>query len=60
MDYRAQFFAPVKHFAGQYFNTYFFNLSVIWICTLFLYSILYLDLLRMLLDSFSKLNFMKK
>lgn len=59
-DYRAQFFAPVKHFAGMYYDSYFFNLTIIWISTLFLYVVLYLDLLRKLLDSAGKLNFMKK
>ncbi|MCU0430454.1 MAG: ATP-binding cassette domain-containing protein [Cytophagaceae bacterium] len=59
-DYRAHFFAPVKQFAGIYFNTYYFNVSVIWISTLLLYLVLYFDWLRKLLDFLGKLNFLKK
>ncbi len=60
LDYRAQFFAPKKHFAGVYFNTYFFNLIIIWIMTLFLYLMLYFEALRKGLDSLGKIKFSKK
>jgi ABC transport system ATP-binding/permease protein len=48
VDYRAHFFAPMKHFMGRYFDTYKFNTSVIWIMTIFLYISLYFDWLSKL------------
>ncbi|MDH5365518.1 MAG: ATP-binding cassette domain-containing protein [Cyclobacteriaceae bacterium] len=60
LDYRTHFFAPVKHIGGQYFDTYGFNLSVIWIMTLVFYITLYFELLRKFLSSFEKFNFFKK
>ncbi len=59
LDYRAQFFAPTKHFAGIYFDTYVFNLIVVWFMTLFLYVMLYFEALRKGLNSLSKIKFGK-
>lgn len=55
-DYRAQFFAPVKHFGGNYYDTFKFNIIVIWLAGIFLYILLYLDLLRKLLKVFGKIS----
>jgi ABC-type multidrug transport system ATPase subunit/uncharacterized tellurite resistance protein B-like protein len=46
LDFRSHFFAPRKHFLGNYFDTYWFNMTVIWILTLLFYVSLYYDLLR--------------
>lgn len=54
LDYRAHFFAPQKHFFGQYFDTYFFNLIVIWLMSAFLYVMLYTEALRKALNLFSR------
>ncbi len=45
VNYRTHFFAPVKSFANMMFNTYYFNLAVIWMMTLALFITLYYDLL---------------
>ena len=45
-DFRAPFYSPKKHFAGLYFDTLWFNISVIWLMTIVLYITLYFDVLR--------------
>ena len=55
-DYRAHFFAPVKHFAGNYYDTFKFNIIVIWLAGVFLYGLLYFDILRKLLNVFGKIS----
>ena len=45
-DYRTHFFAPQKNLLGTMVSTYWFNLLVIWIMTLVLYSTLYVDALK--------------
>jgi len=48
--FRSHFFAPRKYFAGQYWNTYWFNLVFVWVLTLFFYVTLYFNALKKLLD----------
>ena len=48
LDYSAHFYAPKKFFLGRYFETYNFNLFVIWIMTLLLYITLYFNLFKKL------------
>lgn len=48
LDYDANFYQPVKHFAGRKFDTLWFNLTVVWIMTAILGIVLYFDLLRRL------------
>ena len=55
-DFRAQFYVAEKHFLGSYFNTFSFNLAVIWSMTILLMITLYFDLLRKLLKFFSSLS----
>jgi ABC-type multidrug transport system ATPase subunit len=43
LDYRAHFFAPQKHFFGQYFDTFWFNIAVIWLMAGLLYLLLYAE-----------------
>lgn len=47
-DFRAVFYAPTKHFLGRLYDTFYFNLTVIWIMTLVLFLTLYFDLLKKL------------
>ena len=54
LDYRAHFFAPQKHFFGQYFDTYYFNIVVIWLMCAFLYVLLYAEGLRKFMNVFSR------
>lgn len=47
-DFRSHFLAPRKYFAGHYFDTYYFNLAVIWSMSIVLYIMLYYEALRKL------------
>ncbi len=49
-SFRAHFYAPQKHFMGIFFDTFWFNMVVVWTMTIFLYITLYYDLLKRLLD----------
>ncbi len=56
LDYRTHFFAPKKHLFGSYFDTYWFNVTVIWIMTLLLYVALYFELLNRIIALFEKMG----
>ncbi len=43
---RAHFFAPKKRVGNHSFDTFWFNLAIIWLSTLFFYTTLVFDLLR--------------
>lgn len=45
-DFRGNFYIPTKYFLGKTFDTFYFNISMIWVMSLILYLTLYLDLLR--------------
>jgi len=45
-DFRDNFYIPVKYFAGQKFDTLYFNLTVIWLMTITLYVALYFEFLK--------------
>ena len=59
LDYRTHFFAPRKHLFGTYFNTYYFNIAVIWFMTLLLYITLYYELLEKMIGAFGKVKILK-
>jgi ABC-type multidrug transport system ATPase subunit len=56
---RAHFYAPRKHFMGNFFDTFWFNLVVIMTMTVILYITLYYNLLYKLLNLPQKLNLKK-
>jgi len=56
LDYRTHFFAPKKHFFGVYFDTYWFNISVIWFMTIVLYIALYFEWLKKLIGSLERVS----
>jgi ABC-type multidrug transport system ATPase subunit len=56
LDYRTQFFAPAKYFLELRFDTYLFNIMVIWFSSLIFYITLYFELLRKFVNLFSKVN----
>jgi len=56
LDIRSHFFSPEKYFMGKYYDTYWFNVSVIWILTLIFYVILYFELLKKLITLSDKLK----
>jgi hypothetical protein len=49
---RAHFFSPVKKIAGVQFDTFYFNLTIVWLMSLFLYFALYYDLLKRIMNLF--------
>ncbi len=57
LSFRSHFFAPRKYFLGQYSDTYWFNMGILWFLTLIFYITLYFDLLRKLVNwDFSSLS----
>jgi len=54
LNYRTHFFAPIKHFLFKTWDTYTFNVLVIWFMSLLLYVSLYYDLLRKFLQLLEK------
>jgi ABC transport system ATP-binding/permease protein len=60
LNYRAHFFAPTKNFLGMKFDTFYFNLVVIWLATAILYVLLYTEALRKFLELFSKVPLPQK
>ena len=59
-NFRTIFYAPTKYFAGKQRDTLWFNIGMIWGMTLLLFIALYFDLLRKLVDSFSKVGVRKQ
>lgn len=59
LDYRTQFLAPKKHFAGAMFSTYYFNIAVMWLMSIFLYFTLYFETFKKVF-SFSLMSWLKK
>ncbi|MEQ8237766.1 MAG: ATP-binding cassette domain-containing protein [Cyclobacteriaceae bacterium] len=53
-DFRAQFYQPEKHFGGLYFDTLYFNVTVIWCMTILLFIALYFELLKKLMNIFGQ------
>jgi len=53
-DFRAQFYSPIKHFAGRDFDTFWFNMWIVWVMTIGGYIALYYDLLKKFMDLFQK------
>jgi ABC transport system ATP-binding/permease protein len=49
LDFSANLYQPTKHFGGAVFDTFFFNIIVIWFMTVVLFVTLYYDLLRKLI-----------
>ena len=47
-DFRAIFYAPTKQILGKQFDTFYFNVSVIWLMTFIFFITLYSDLLKKL------------
>ncbi|MDD6002835.1 MAG: ATP-binding cassette domain-containing protein [Bacteroidales bacterium] len=63
--FRSHFYAPNKWFMGRYYDTFYFNIVVIWLMSLFCYITLYFDVLKRVIEwagkiNFSKLPFLKK
>lgn len=55
-DIGAHFLAPRKHFMGHYFDTYWFDLVILWLMSCFLYLSLHWELLRRIGNLFAILQ----
>ena len=60
INVRTHFFAPRKYFAKTFFDTYWFNISLIWVYSALLYVMLYYDGLKKFMDFLGKISFKKK
>jgi hypothetical protein len=49
LDFSANLYQPTKQFAGLAFDTFYFNVAVIWSMTIFLFLTLYFDVLKRLM-----------
>jgi ABC-type multidrug transport system ATPase subunit len=56
---RAHLFAPVKRIGNIEFDTYWFNLLIVWFVTILLYLALYFKVLRKIFDYFGKMRIQK-
>ncbi|MFW5656045.1 MAG: ATP-binding cassette domain-containing protein [Bacteroidota bacterium] len=59
LDFRSHFYAPRKHFLGTFYDTFWFNVIVIWLLTIILYINLYYEHYSKLLGLMGKINFEK-
>ena len=50
LSFRCHFFAPRKHFMGVYFETFWFDMVIVWIITILFYLTLYFELLKKLMN----------
>jgi hypothetical protein len=50
IDFRAHLFAPKKHFFGHFYETFYFNMSIIWIMNLIMFIVLRFDVLHKLIQ----------
>jgi len=48
--FRAHFYAPRKWFCGRYYDTFSFNIVILWLFSLVCYVTLYFDVLKKLVD----------
>ena len=53
---RSHFYAPRKQVFGQFVDTYWVNVFVIWLMTIFLYATLYFKVLKRILDFMERMS----
>ncbi|MCF8335193.1 MAG: ATP-binding cassette domain-containing protein [Bacteroidales bacterium] len=58
-NFRSHFFAPRKHFMGNFFSTYWFNIVIIILMSIILYGALYYNVLYRLLNLPQKVKLKK-
>jgi ABC-type multidrug transport system ATPase subunit len=56
---RTHFFAPRKYFAGSFYDTYWFNVCMIWSFSVILYLLLYFDILKKTMILCGRIRFCK-
>lgn len=60
LSLRSHFFAPRKPFFGVYYDTYWYNMIVIWLFTVILYLALYYEWFLRFMNMFGKLKLKKE
>ncbi|MCQ2251869.1 MAG: ATP-binding cassette domain-containing protein [Bacteroidales bacterium] len=55
--FRSHFYAPRKWFCGKHYDTFSFNIIVIWLFSVICYVTLYFNLLKRLVDWLGNINF---
>ncbi len=56
LNFRTFYYAPQKYFAGRYFDTFWFNIIIIWVMSIIALIALYFDILRKFLKLFDKIG----
>lgn len=56
LNFRTFYYAPQKYFAGRYFDTFWFNIIIIWMMSIIALIALYFDILRKFLKLFDKIG----
>jgi ABC-type multidrug transport system ATPase subunit len=56
LNFRTFLYAPEKYFLGSFYDTFWFNVVIIWLMAAFGVLVLYLDLLKKLLNLFGKIG----
>ena len=56
LDIRSHFLAPRKHLLGHFFDTFWFDLAMIWVMSLVLYVSLHIEFLRRMGNLFSRVR----
>lgn len=59
IDIRSHFLAPRKHFMGNFYDTFWFNMIVLWIFTIIGYISLYYEWLKKFLEFMGNIKFKK-
>ncbi|MCK4661839.1 MAG: ATP-binding cassette domain-containing protein [Bacteroidales bacterium] len=54
LNFRCHFYAPRKQIFGKYFDTFWFNIVIVWMLTIILYITLYYNHLKKALNFFEK------
>ena len=54
---RSHFYAPRKPFLGKYYDTFWYNITVIWLFSIIMYFTLYFELIKKLLDGLGNIKF---
>jgi len=56
LNFRTFYYAPQKYFAGRYFDTFWFNVAIIWVMSIIALIALYLDLLKKIFNLFERIG----
>jgi len=56
INFRTHFYSPTKFFANKFFETFWFNMTIVWLITLLFYVTLYFEYLSKLLNLLGKLK----